>query len=408
MTVQAVFGIKSSDITDEECSFFLQHQPYGFILFKHNFIKTDKTIKTLDEIANLITNLKNICPNALIFIDQEGGKVQRISENICGINFPSAEFFANLYEQDSQSAIQATYDNYFGIGTILKRIGIDVNCAPVADLRHQGAHDVIGDRSFGSSVKQVVDLCTAAINGLADAGIKSVIKHIPGHGRAMQDSHHELPYVSTPLEELEQSDFEVFKQLIAKNIYHHHTETSTVARKMRGELAEPILDERLDCHAFARNDDNASDDEGVEVLKVYAMTAHVVYESLDPNIPVTLSKNAIQYIKTYLCNTHGNSIILLSDGLEMKAIQNFCNNDKYTEETSAVARKMSGELVESILIGEQKRIPKSDNANGEVSRVLYRAASTALTAGCDILLHCNGNLNEMAQIVEACYAHNMR
>lgn len=253
-----ILGISGLCLSNEEKDLFHNYNPSGVILFKRN-------ISDVDQIKKLTAEIKNISPNTKIWIDQEGGRVCRLTPP----NFmecPEAWKFAVLYKENPQDATEAVYDNYFQITKSLLALGIDANCAPVADLRHAGAHDIIGDRSFGDNVAQVVNLCKAALSAIKDAGGISVIKHIPGHGRAFADSHLELPVVDTELAELEITDFLVFKEL----------------------------------SSFAE----------------YAMTAHVIFTGIDSDFPVTVSEKSIKYIRQNL----SFSGKIMTDALEMQAL----------------------------------------------------------------------------------------
>jgi beta-N-acetylhexosaminidase len=229
-------------------------------------------------------------------IDQEGGRVARLKPPHFPL-FPPAGAFADLAIKDLESAKQATYLNARLIAHELHNLGITVNCAPLADVPIEGAHDIIGDRAFGKSTKQVSELANSFAQGLADGGVVSVLKHIPGHGRAFADSHLELPVVNTPLEVLRQTDFVPFKEL-------SHL---------------PM-----------------------------AMTAHVLYTAIDAERMATVSPTAISLIRNEL----GFDGLLMSDDLSMKAMQG-----DFTQRTRDV-----------------------------------------LAAGCDIVLHCNGDMVEMQAI----------
>lgn len=280
---RAVVGISSLELTKDEISLFKEHQPFGVILFKRNCIDED-------QLKSLTSSIKGILPNSKIFIDQEGGRVARLKKPNFK-EFPAA---------NKLSTKEEVYDNYFIMGKYLKSLGIDVNCAPVADIYYPFADEVIGDRSFGENVDQVVKFARAAAQGLIDAGIIPIIKHIPGHGRALVDSHLELPIVDTDLKTLEETDFAVFK--------------------------------------------------GLNDLPM-AMTAHVIYNSLDPEAPVTISKKSIDYIRKEM-DFKG---VLMSDAIEMKALKgNFAS-----------------------------------------------LSTQVLEAGSDLVLHCTGELSETKEVLEA-------
>lgn len=291
-----IFGLSGLEITPEERGLFLATQPFGFILFKRN-------CASREQIIALTSSLKALFPKRRveIMIDQEGGRVSRIRPPIATREYPAPAYFANAYDKEGATdARQALHDNYQTLMSELISFGVTMTCAPLADLLFDGADNVIGDRSFGANPEVVTELCMAVLEALRNAGSEGIIKHIPGHGRAVCDSHKELPTVYTPLEELETTDFLPFKLLAP--------------------------------HAR------------------FAMTAHVRFMALDKEQPVTLSKPAIDYIR----NEIGFKGLLMTDDMSMKALK--------------------GDI-------------------GSLSK-------QALEAGCDLILHCNGDMYEMNRIAE--------
>lgn len=288
-----IFGLAGTTLSEAERIFFKTQKPYGFILFKRN-------LESREQINALVEDLKTIADK--IFIDQEGGRVARIKPPINDKLYPPASDFGALALSDGlKVAEDAVRDNYQELMGDLMELGINVTCAPVVDIHFEGAHDVIGDRAFSADAAIVSALSIATLEGLKKAGGEGVIKHIPGHGRSKCDSHLDLPIVDASLTELEQTDFAAFKPL-AK-------------------------------------------------LATYAMTAHIIYTALDPDLPATLSKTVVDYIR----NEIGFTGTLMTDDLSMKAL-------------------------------------KGDFAY---------LAKTSLEAGCDLVLHCNGNMEEMIQIAGA-------
>ena len=146
-----------------------------------------------------------------ILIDQEGGRVARMRPPEWPA-FPAGERFAELYAIAPMSAIEAARANARAIALMLRASGVNVNCLPMLDVRQPGASDIIGDRALGSEPMQVSALGRAMLDGMASAGVVGVIKHLPGHGRALVDSHKELPVVTATAEELE-IDLEPFERL---------------------------------------------------------------------------------------------------------------------------------------------------------------------------------------------------
>lgn len=287
----AIFGVAGTSLTPEEISFFSRVEPFGYILFARN-------CESPEQIKALVRELKKISwrDNLPILIDQEGGRVARLKPPHFPI-FPPAGKFAELAKKDLEAARNATYLNARLIAYELNNLGITVNCGPLADLPVEGAHDIIGDRAFGKSPQQVIELADSFAKGLADGGVVSVLKHIPGHGRAFADSHLELPLVDTPLEILRQTDFVPFKALAHLPM---------------------------------------------------AMTAHVLYTAIDDKKMATVSPKAISLIRDEL----GFDGLLMSDDLSMKAMQ--------------------GDFTQR--------------------------ARDVLAAGCDVVLHCNGDMAEMLEV----------
>jgi beta-N-acetylhexosaminidase len=290
-----IFGCAGSQLSPAEREFFARTQPLGFILFARN-------CETPDQIRTLVSDLRASVgrDEAPVLIDQEGGRVARLKPPQWRAA-PPADRFGALAERNREVAIEASRINSHLIGRELAVLGIDVDCAPVLDLRLPGAHDIVGDRAFGATPRRVAELGRAACEGFLAAGVLPVIKHIPGHGRAMADSHLELPVVTASRAELEASDFEAFRLLADMP---------------------------------------------------WGMTAHLVYAAIDPARPATLSPQVIsEVIRGHI----GFDGLLLCDDLSMKALK--------------------GDL-------------------GDLAR-------QALAAGCDIALHCNGQMDEMARIAAA-------
>jgi beta-N-acetylhexosaminidase len=291
----AIFGCAGTRLSETERSFFGAVRPIGFILFARN-------CESRDQVRDLVAALRDSIDDAdaPVLIDQEGGRVARLKPPHWRAHSP-ARRFGVLAERDAVAAQAAVRLNYRLIGLMLADLEITVDCAPVLDLLLPETHLVIGDRAFSADPEVVALLGAAAAEGLMSAGVLPVIKHIPGHGRATADSHLELPRVGTPRDTLEATDFMPFKRLAHLPI---------------------------------------------------AMTAHVVYEALDPSAAATVSSTVIADV---VRGNIGFDGLLLTDDLSMKAL--------------------TGGL------GERTR--------------------NALAAGCDIALHCNGELAEMTAVAEA-------
>lgn len=301
-----IFGLSGHVLLNKEMEFFEKSKPLAFILFKRN-------IKNKEQLLNLTDSLKKLSPEAKIFIDQEGGRVARIKPPIAQKEYPAGKYFADIYEKNPEQAKKEIKENYSQVMKELKTFNIDSPCAPVCDLLNEEGHGIIGDRSFGDNVPQVVDLALKAIEGIKEQGGIAFLKHIPGHGRASVDSHLELPIVKTELKTLEQTDFKVFKEL-------------------------------------AKEED------------VWGMTAHIIYECLDKEKPATLSKEVIKYIREEI----GFKGILVTDDIGMKALhQNVKEEDKFSH--------------------------------------FGKIAKECLEAGCDVVLHCSGILQEMEAVYEGLF-----
>lgn len=177
--------------------------PAGFILFKRNCISRE-------QVEALCAELHRLSPlnPPLIFIDQEGGRVNRIKWE--PYMAPPAATIGAIYNANPQKGLEAAEMNGYLLGAQLAVYGITANCLPVADVLAPGADPVIGNRSFGHDPESVAALCAATMKGLLAGGVWPVIKHAPGHGRAGADSHKTLPRVSASLRELEATDFAPF------------------------------------------------------------------------------------------------------------------------------------------------------------------------------------------------------
>ena len=256
----AIYGPAGLELTPEERAFFRNADPAGFILFRRNCENPDQLRRLTDSLRDLTGR-----PDVPILIDQEGGRVARMRPPEWPA-FPAAERFAQLYALAPSSAIEAARSNARAIALMLRDCGINVNALPLLDVRQEGATDIIGDRALGSEPMQVAALGRAVLDGMASAGVVGIIKHIPGHGRALVDSHKELPVVPATAEELE-TDLEPFERL----------------------ASAPM-----------------------------GMTAHVVYDAWDRERPATLSPIVIGEI---IRGRIGFDGFLMSDDLGMEALQ---------------------------------------------------------------------------------------
>lgn len=202
----AIYGLEGLELTADERDFFHDADPTGFILFRRN-------CESRDQVRALTDALRSVSerPEVPILIDQEGGRVARMRPPEWPA-FPSGEAFDRLYQLAPSSAIEAARVNARALGLMLNEVGVNVDCLPMLDVRQPGATDIVGDRALGSEPMQVAALGRAILEGLQSAGVLGVIKHIPGHGRALVDSHHELPVVEANEDELA-VDLEPFERL---------------------------------------------------------------------------------------------------------------------------------------------------------------------------------------------------
>ena len=289
----AIVPIESLTLTIKEDRLFQKYQPAGYILFCRNYQNPQQLKKLIDDLKTSAGR-----EDILILIDQEGERVSRLKEPNFKV-LPNAIEYGKQAKVNLQKTASQLQADFTAVGKQLQEIGINVNYAPVADLYHTGADPIIGVRSYGSDIETVVTLCKAVDIGLAKAKVQSVIKHIPGHGRALVDSHIDLPIINSDLKTLEQTDFEVFKQLNQMKL---------------------------------------------------AMTAHVIFSAIDNELPVTLSKKAIDYIKNHI----GFQGLISTDALDMGALR------------------------------------------GNISNVTKQASE----AGCDLLLYCKPNLLEIKNVLQ--------
>jgi beta-N-acetylhexosaminidase len=290
----AIYGCQGTALLEEERRFFGEVKPFGFILFARNCADPE-------QIRSLCAALRETIEDASapILIDQEGGRVARLKPPNWRAR-PPVGHFGIMHKTDPTAAREAAYLDARLIAEELRELGINVDCAPVLDVPAKGAHDIIGDRAYSDDVRVVVELGRAAIEGFLEGGVLPVVKHMPGHGRAEVDSHDALPHVSARIEELSAQDFVPFRSL----------------------NSAPL-----------------------------AMTAHVVYEALDPQRPATTSPKIIRDIIRGEIDFDG---FLMSDDISMNAL------------TGSVGAR----------------------------------AKAALFAGCDAVLHCNGRMDEMTEISE--------
>lgn len=218
-----IIDVAATSLSADEKAFFKDSNPWAFILFGRSCQNHKQLRKLTDEIR------ESVGRDCLIFLDQEGGRVQRLKPPLWP-QFPPNNLYGKMFLEDSEKAKRAVFLHHILIAKELREIGIDADCAPCLDLSIEGAHSVIGDRSFSTNPQTIAILGAQAIAGLHFGKVASVIKHIPGHGRALADSHHELPIVEASLDELNQ-DIEAFKLL------------KDAPMAMTAHVKYPVLDE---------------------------------------------------------------------------------------------------------------------------------------------------------------------
>jgi beta-N-acetylhexosaminidase len=287
-----ITGLAGTKLTAAERSFLREASPWGLILFKRN-------IATPERVAALVKDFRDTVgrDDAPVLIDQEGGRVSRLVPPDWP-DYPPGVAYGRIYQRDRGAGLAAARLGARLIAADLAELGISVDCVPIADVPAVGADPIIGDRAYGTTVCQVVDIARAFAQGLMAGGVLPVLKHIPGHGRASVDSHFKLPVVETERAVLAETDFAAFR-----------------------ELADLPL----------------------------GMTAHVVYAAIDADHPAT------------------TSAIMIND-----VIRSF--------------------------IGFDGALMTDDIAMGALSGSIAERTHAALAAGCDLILHCNGNLQQMQQV----------
>jgi beta-N-acetylhexosaminidase len=202
-----ISGFAGTSLSDQERAFFAETRPCGLILFARNCESIPQLRKVAADYRDSVES-----DEALVLIDQEGGRVQRLKPPRWR-QMPPARIYGDLYVFDPEAARAAAFASARLIADELRNAGITVNCTPVLDVPEAGAHDIIGDRAFSFDPDIVSDLGRAVVEGTLAGGVLPVIKHVPGHGRARADSHLALPEIHASPEELIAVDFRPFMAL---------------------------------------------------------------------------------------------------------------------------------------------------------------------------------------------------
>lgn len=290
-----ISGCADAALNADEKAFFRGEDPWGLILFARNCLEPQ-------QIQDLVSSFRDCVgrADAPVLIDQEGGRVQRLRAPHWPA-YPTGAKIADAYTADRATGLALARNIARLIADDLFVLGINVDCLPVLDVPQPNVHAIIGDRAYGTTPEMIAEIGRAMAEGLMARGVLPVIKHIPGHGRAVVDSHLELPEVSVSKDELRRTDFKPF-----------------------ADLADMPM----------------------------AMTAHIVYPAFDADNPATHSATVIADV---IRGEMGFDGLLMTDDLSMKAL-----GGDYAERTRR-----------------------------------------ALEAGCDVVLHCNGNFAEMTEVAAA-------
>ena len=201
-----ISGLAGLSLSPDEVRFLRSSRPAGIILFARNIDHPDQVRKLIAEAQHAIG------ADVLVLVDQEGGRVQRLRPPHWR-QLPSGSEYAARAAVDLDLAVAEAFAVSRLIAHDLTALGINCNCTPVLDVPVPGAHAVIGSRALGANVATIIALGRAIADGHMAGGVLPVIKHIPGHGRALVDTHHELPTVTAAEHDLAASDFAAFKAL---------------------------------------------------------------------------------------------------------------------------------------------------------------------------------------------------
>ncbi|HYA06280.1 MAG TPA: beta-N-acetylhexosaminidase [Xanthobacteraceae bacterium] len=203
-----ITGVAGPALTDAERRFIREAEPWGLILFKRN-VADPGSVRGLIDAFRAAAGWQ-----APVLIDQEGGRVQRLGPPHWP-SYPPGAAYGAVYDRRRDTGLAAAKLGARLIAADLAALGIDVDCAPIADVPVAGADPVIGDRAYGTEPAKVAALAGAFAAGLLEGGVLPVLKHIPGHGRATADSHEKLPVVNAEQATLKTSDFAAFRPLAA-------------------------------------------------------------------------------------------------------------------------------------------------------------------------------------------------
>jgi beta-N-acetylhexosaminidase len=285
----AIFGSLGPVLQPSERDFFRDYDPLGFIVFARN-------VESPAQLSRLTADLRDaVGRDAPILIDQEGGRVQRLRAP----HWLEWQPPLDTVTRAGPNAAHAMALQAMAIATELRAVGIDANCAPVADICSTNTHPFLRNRCYGDSVEIVAKIARAVADAYLQMGVLPVVKHMPGHGRSLNDTHLDLPTVTTDRKTLNATDFAPFRA-----------------------LADLPM----------------------------AMTAHIIFAAYDDK-PATQSPAMIRAIREEI----GFKGLLMTDDLNMQAL----------------------------------------------SGTLFERTERSMAAGCDIALHCKGDMAEMQQVASA-------
>ena len=253
-----ICGIKSTKLSNSEYIFLKKYKPWGIILFSRNINSIKQTRKLINSIKKIFND-----SNYPILVDEEGGRVTRMSRIIDNSKFP-ASYFGKIYKNDKKKFNKMLNLYIDRVSKVLNITGINFNTVPVLDIFRKNSHNIIGDRSYSNDKMIVSKIGGLVIKKFKKNKINTIIKHIPGHGLAKVDSHLKLPKINKNLAYLIKNDFYPFRQKSSM-----------------------------------------------------AMTAHLLFNKIDKKNPVTQSKKIIEIIR----NKIGFKGILLTDDISMKALK---------------------------------------------------------------------------------------
>jgi beta-N-acetylhexosaminidase len=306
-------GMSGYELTADEIAYFREANPYGLFLFRRNLDHPDQVRRLCAEFRDAVGRA-----DAPVFIDQEGGRVQRL-DNGRWPSFRSLGSFGTLARKDLDLAKRAMRLSTQAMGTLMAELTIDSGTTPVVDLARKGTHDVIGNRSFGDDPDLVVTMARQVIEGMLEVGTLPVMKHIPGYGRVTVDPHFDCPVVDAAVDDLRDTDF----------------------RPFIGLKDTP-----------------------------WAMVAHLIFAEIDPERPASVSPPVCDLIRRDL----GYDGVLITDCLSMEALNGTpaervaaaldAGYDiallsqgglKASESAAEAARPLSGKAIERIARAEHKR-----------------------------------------------------